>query len=486
MSENVLLRGLFFTILSLGIVGVLFSRDNAETGKESSYGNRQRYLPYIPGNLLPVCVLTLAVFSLIYFKSPHIAAQMTLSMCFGIFLHISLYYVVLIFVLPLLRKRINSRACAMLWMIPNYLYLTQFNYLELSKPLLVIRAPERLVWSLFYVWLTGFFVVFIWKVIAHLVFRSRILKNAEIVTDSKILKLWNDEIARAKIQKPICNLLVSPNITTPLSIGLFRCTTRVVIPRQEYSPDELSLIFRHEIIHIGREDVWSKFFLIFCTAMCWFNPLMWMAMRKSANDLELSCDETVLLDCDEDTRRRYASLILNTTGNEHGFTTCLSASASAMRYRLKNIMKPKKRRSGALAVGLVFFLLCMSYGYVALAYGNRTGAEVIYQSGDTGLYTLEHITMNGGNTVYKCTDTAAFHEYMAGLTMDNLTGNYSFTENENQLVFIYSTPDGTLGVTLSDYAVKLISFDDGGSTVSYYYLPDGVDWEYLNTIILAQ
>ena len=31
----------------------------------------------------------------------------------------------------------------------------------------------------------------------------------------------------------------------------------------------------------------------FCTALCWFNPFLWIAMRKSAEDLELSCDELI-------------------------------------------------------------------------------------------------------------------------------------------------------------------------------------------------
>lgn len=30
--------------------------------------------------------------------------------------------------------------------------------------------------------------------------------------------------------------------------------------------------------------------LTFCTAICWFCPLMWIAKRRSAEDLELSCD----------------------------------------------------------------------------------------------------------------------------------------------------------------------------------------------------
>ena len=120
--------------------------------------------------------------------------------------------------------------------------------------------------------------------------------------------------------------------------------------------------------------------MIFCAAMCWFNPLMWIAMRKSADDMELSCDETVLLNADEATRKQYALLLLDTAGDERGFTTCLSATANAMRYRLRSVTKPKKRHSGALIVGAAFFILAMTSGYVALAFDGNSGAEVLYQS----------------------------------------------------------------------------------------------------------
>lgn len=72
----------------------------------------------------------------------------------------------------------------------------------------------------------------------------------------------------------------APQLTTPLSIGLFQKTTCVALPARSYTPEELSLILRHEIIHLSRRDPASKFFMVFCTAMCWFNPLMWVAMRK--------------------------------------------------------------------------------------------------------------------------------------------------------------------------------------------------------------
>ena len=241
----------------------------------------------------------------------------------------------------------------------------------------MITAKGNLAWMLFGIWLVGFAVVLIWKCAEHLIFRRLVLHDASPVTDPDVLSVWNGIIKDANFRKPKFKLFTSPSVSTPLTIGLNRRSIRVVLPEKKYSKEDLELILRHEIVHIGREDAWNKFFMVFCTAMCWFNPFVWVAMRRSADDLELSCDETALLGANDATRKQYAILLLDTAGDERGFTTCLSASAKAMRYRLKAITKPGKRRSGALVVGLVFFVLCMTSGYVALAYDGNTGAQMI-------------------------------------------------------------------------------------------------------------
>ncbi len=470
------MKGFFALIFSGMFAWAIFERDS-DSNMDS---NRQRYLPYISGLLLPFCILSILSMALIFMDIEN-AMQITLAFCFGVFLHICLYYLLLMPALPFLRRHISARACAVLWMLPNYLYITQMNYMRLPAPRWVIEVPLALVQVLLAVWLIGFVAVLGWKVGSHLTFRTRILRDASPITDPAVLAVWDQEIKSARFRKPKFKLVVSPTIQTPLSVGLFQRSIRVVLPERAYTPEELSLIFRHELIHIGREDAWNKFFLVFCSAMCWFNPLMWMAIKRSSEDLELSCDETVLLCSDEGTKRRYADLLLKTAGDEQGFTTCLSASANALRYRLKNVVDTKRKPSGALTVGLVFFLLCMTCGYVTLAYGESTGAEVIYKSQSPEQYVLSSI--NVGDFV--CTDEAALHRYLSGLRMEHISGNYSFDQEEMSLSLIFDTPEGVLAVTLSDRFAKLVPLY-GEVTAKYYYLPDGTDRDVLSEFIVER
>ena len=485
MSQEVFLRGLFAGIFSLAFAWVVFSRYDSEIGYDGTDREGQKYLPYIPGALLPLYLTLLLILGSASYGVLS-GAQRIFSLCFGIFLHISAYYLVLILLLPLLRGRISARACAMLWVIPNYLYITHQSFMELPAPKFVITLPGRWLEVLLGIWLVGFAAVLFWKIAEHLFFRHSVLKDAAPVTDPDTLRIWEKVLEDARIKRPKFKLVTSPHARTPLSIGLFHRTIRVILPQCSYSPEELELILRHEIVHIGREDAWSKFFLIFCTAMCWFNPLMWVAMRKSAEDLELSCDETVLIGADDSTRKQYAALLLDTAGDGRGFTTCLSASAQAMRHRLRGVTRPGKRPSGAIVVGLVFFVLCMTSGYVALAYGGTPGAELIFTEGDPTQYTVRHVTKTDDpfHTVYQVTDQEALGSYLSGLTLCQLSGNYAFSEGE-QFIYLMDTPAGTLGVELGDHALKLVPLYGEEPDSALYYVPEGIDWDYLSTVVVA-
>lgn len=166
-------------------------------------------------------------------------------MCFRIFLHLCVYYVILGLLLPLFRRHISARACAMLWLIPNYLYITEMSYMELPEPLLVIHASSSVVSILFALWIVGFLSVFLWKIGEHLVFRRKILRNAKPVTDKRILEIFQGQIEDAGMvkPKPKFKLITSPDAATPLTIGLFKRSTRVILPTNTYTDEELKLIF---------------------------------------------------------------------------------------------------------------------------------------------------------------------------------------------------------------------------------------------------
>lgn len=486
MSQEFVFRSLFSGSMALLFAWLVFSRQDEEwTGGSGS--DAPRYGPYISGALLPNYLLMLLIAGIVIFGFGE-GAALILEACFEIFLAICLYYPVLLLMLPLLRRHISARTCAMLWLLPNYLYILFNSSMELPGPLFVIPLQRSITYLLAGIWLVGFLSVFLSKCIGHCLFRHRLLADARPVTDPKTIGIWNDLLSYAGFRKPKFRLVTSPAAASPLTIGLFKRATRVVLPQREYSEEELTLILRHELIHIGREDAWSKFFMVFCTAMCWFHPLMWVAMRKSADDMELSCDETVLLGADADTRKRYAQLLLDTAADERGFTTCLSASAKAMRHRLRSVTHPGRRRSGALIVGAVFFLLVMSSGHVALAYNGESGEAVLYRSGELSDCSVRIIDLDGDffSNTYELPDEQALHEYLAGLTLYELSGNYSFSDRERSASFYLDLPGETAMVELYDDSVRVLRLGGKRPRQETYYVPAGLDWDRIDSLILPQ
>ena len=136
MSQDILIKGITMLILSSVFVWGIFSRYHEESGEENSASNQQKYLPFIVGNFLPACIIAVTIFGLIT-DGVQETAKLIVSVCFGVFLHTSLYYIVLIAAIPLFRRYISARTCAALWMIPNYLYIA---YSQIQAPYSI--SPE--------------------------------------------------------------------------------------------------------------------------------------------------------------------------------------------------------------------------------------------------------------------------------------------------------------------------------------------------------
>lgn len=481
MSGEQFLKILLLAFLSCALGWVVFSRQDDDLSNDDP--NKQRYLPIINSLLLPIYLICVTLLQITTYGFRQ-TLELTVPMCFTIFLHISIYYLILWLFSPLLRKRLSARACAALWIIPNYLYLLFNNSLAIESPKFILHISEGLFWILSAVWFLGFLLFMLFAYIQHFRFRKQILSAAKQVTEDTVLHIWNEELASARIKKPRMKLVVSNAVTAPLSIGFIRKTTCVVLPENVYTEEELALIFRHELIHISREDAANKFFMVFSKAICWFNPLMWIAMKKSAEDLELSCDETVLLSADDATRKTYADLILNSVQDASGFTTCLSSTAESLRYRLKSIVKKRTLSSGAVTIALISFVLFMTCGTVALAYGGFPARQDIFpMAGVEAASDLEIYGLNLTAGVKKgsnyCVDENALNAYIANLEVAHLNGNYSFNEYDNSILIFYEGTEHSFAVEIKDQIMEITPLGVLRQPMHYYHVQDDVNWEYL-------
>ncbi len=440
--------------------------------------------------MLPIYLAMLAVISMISGGVSY-AGTAFLATSAVLFLYIGAYYAVLLLILPFLRRFISARACATLWLLPNLLYFTIYLDRWHSAPLFVITIPRPWVPALIIGWAAGFSCVLLWQIGSHLSYRYSLLQSAVPVAEEDILSEWSYQQRRHEVRRNI-PVLRSQKVTTPVTIGCFELTMRLVLPMRNYNQDELSLIFRHELRHIQRCDARTKLFLGFCSAMCWFNPLMWVARRHVSADLELSCDEAVLQDSDQQERRQYAELLLQSAGDERGYTTCLSASAASLRYRLKNVVTPRKRFTGAVSIGFAMLILLVGSASIALAGSSGTVQELILDQAPQGIAVNRVSTyrwqaeLRGYSSVYGWEENP-LTEYMAALQVKQVyVGSYPQGEGRQLYVDYAETVAGEVAsltrLEIGDGLLRAnIPYDEHGEFA--YILESEVDWTYLDSLL---
>ena len=480
---------IFTVIISFAIykrINLIYSLENDNNPKAQKY---PKYISFISGNIFPLFLLA-SIGTNLFFYGVSYTIHETISMLFNTFLHVTIYYSIFVSFMLKVRKTYDSHICSIFWMLPNFIWYANFAIVKQTRPLLIINLPENLTYSILIIWLLGFISILLWKIVSHLHFRKSILKNAIPINDEVIIELWNKELRKARIKNKTYKLMTSHDISSPLSIGLFQKKIVVLLPDKNYSIEDLQLIFRHEIIHISREDGWTKFSLVFFTALCWFNPLTWFAMKKNAEEIELSCDESIIQNLDDTQRHQYATLILNTSGNTKGFTTCLSSTFSSMRYRLSQIVSPIQRSTNAFIIGFIFFILIMSYGYISISYGKLSGSEVVFNLQSTNDYQLDIVYKHNKNdynqkNIVTSVNDNLLNDYLQNLTLKRITGNYTFSNKAGQenLEVIYSAPNGSRRIYLYDDIIYIYTHENGWNQSSYYLLYEETDWDYLSDLI---
>lgn len=129
-------------------------------------------------------------------------------------------------------------------------------------------------------WIVGMYVMAAIGVIAYIILRKR-LRFAIKLKD---------------------NIYFAENIPTSFVFGIFR--PKIYVP---YNMSETSLghIIAHEKTHIRRKDHLSKIMAYMLLTVHWFNPLNWLLFKLFSDDMEFSCDESVMSKIGFENKKEY-------------------------------------------------------------------------------------------------------------------------------------------------------------------------------------
>ncbi len=468
----------------------LWKLKQAESMKTSFFRQEKTsYTPIMDTRLLPLQFGTLLLLTLFFSirQKEIVSFNGIIGLLINVVLSVLIYYSLLFLFQKFLRKHCKPLTCAVLWTLPSVLYFTWyfFSLFPYFRSLVVRLNGSWILWLL-PVWAAGFVLVLTHGIVRHLLYRRHLLKDAVPLEDAEIRKAWEDLKWEFNVRKPekLNRLYRSSLLTTPLSVGLYRSSLCVLLPEKDYSAEETALLLRHELIHIVREDAHNKFFLLFCKALCWFNPLMWLAEKSCREDLERSCDELVLQDADEKIRKTYANLLLDcAAADSRGFTSCLSASAFSLKDRMKEALHPARRSVGIILAAVLTFLLVFSSGFVSVAFGKDKLQTVVFGNNEADPGQLGQIFLDKPDSVNllpcRCRDPEALQEYLLKLQVYQLAADLiQIPADEPRLYVHYSKITVCIGE-------RLLGIDTlhAPYTSTVYYLDEMTDWDYLRSLL---
>jgi len=218
------------------------------------------------------------------------------------------------------------------------------------------------------IWLLGAAGSLALMVTRHALFLRTVRRWQKPVTNPDMLAALETEKRRLKIRKRV-ELMLCPTVNSPMMIGLYR--PRLLLPDEDLTSDELPLVFRHELTHLGRHDLWVKAILLLARSLHWFNPAVYALAHTLGFWQESSCDEAVTATETQDGKQFYSETIIRVirrqTRMRSTVTTSFYGGKNGMKRRIIAILKSGSKRAG-VAICLATLVAVSSLG-LAFAVG---------------------------------------------------------------------------------------------------------------------
>lgn len=144
----------------------------------------------------------------------------------------------------------------------------------------------------------------------------------------------------------------SPQIASPFLLGFVRPAVYLPAGMKE---KEKQHVLAHEYRHIRRRDYLLKPVCFLAVMLHWFNPLAWLFFRYMTEDMERSCDDSVLRNMTAQERAGYAQTLLRLGLRNNGFGYMLPAAfgESNTKKRITHILNFRKPSGWLCAAALL-------------------------------------------------------------------------------------------------------------------------------------
>ncbi|MBO7746713.1 hypothetical protein I8J29_21070 [Paenibacillus sp. MWE-103] len=240
------------------------------------------------------------------------------------------------------------------------------------------------------IWLAGLLCLGGYYLFSILLFRGRV-GNSLPIEDAEVLAVLEACKRKLNIKKRIVAYETS-RLGSPCLYGLWK--PRIYLPEDIGTiADSIQLthILMHELIHYKRKDLWFNSLWILSIGLHWYNPFVWLSLRKMKVDQEVACDSSVLEALGEHEARSYGMTLLMLSRLFRQFSPRINQShfgdgKHEAKRRIMMIAKFKKD-SYKLSAAAILFVLVLSSILLTNATDARKGTEsaVAVQATNLGL-----------------------------------------------------------------------------------------------------
>jgi TonB family protein len=217
------------------------------------------------------------------------------------------------------------------------------------------RSPQPWRIVTFALWMAGAGVCLLrWRNGTRQVARLR--RNA--VPEQAISAVARESATEFRLRRPV-TVLIGDDAVVPMVTGVQR--PAVLLPREaaHWSRERLHIVLLHEMAHIRRRDCVTQALAELAGSLYWFNPLVWLAIRRLRIERERACDDLVLSVGHKasDYAAHLLALARPLETGELATAAVTMASSSHLETRLRSILNPQLDRRALTRVAGVTALV---------------------------------------------------------------------------------------------------------------------------------
>ncbi len=147
------------------------------------------------------------------------------------------------------------------------------------------------------------------------------------------------------------NVYFCDDIDSPFILGVIR--PRIYLP-SGMTQEQMGYVIGHEQAHLRRLDhIWKPIgFALLC--LHWFNPLLWLAYILLCRDIEKACDEKVIRDMDDVSKKGYSETLVACSVHRRAVMACpLAFGEVGVKDRIKSVLNYKKPAFWIILVAVI-------------------------------------------------------------------------------------------------------------------------------------